>query len=252
MTTPTIDLMHRHGSVRKYKPDPVPAELIDQIVAAGQRASTSSNLQAYSVVATTDPEKKARLQEISGGQSHVGEAPVFLLWCGDFNRLQQVCRYQGYQVEADYLENFLVSAIDTAIASQNAALAAESLGLGCCYIGAIRNRPREVVEIFQLPELVYPLFGMTLGWPVEPPLIRPRLPLKAVLHWETYQVNDLSLLQEYDRAMIDTGIYKGRQIDRADQDPVLYGWMEHTARRVSKPSRSDLRDTIVESGFRMR
>lgn len=249
MTTPTIELMHQHGSVRNYKPDPVPEELIQQIIVAGQRASTSSNLQTYSVVATTDPEKREILKEITGGQRHVGEAPVFLLWCADFNRLKQVCDLQGYQVEAGYLENFMVASIDAAIASQNAGLAAESLGLGFCYIGALRNKPRQVKDLFQLPELVYPLFGMTVGWPLASPMIRPRLPLRAVLHWDSYQENGPAVLSEYDQEMIDTGIYQGRQVERQDQDPAQYGWMEHSARRVRKPSRPHLRETVIESGF---
>jgi len=210
MTTPTIELMSQHGSVRHYKPDPVPESMIEGIVAAGQRASTSSNLQTYSVVATTDSAKKEQLMEISGGQRHIIQAPVFLLWCADFSRLKRVCLHQGYELNADYLENFLIAAVDAAIASQNAGLAAESLGLGL---------PRRVISLFDLPELVFPVFGMTLGWPVKAPLIRPRLPLKAVLHWDTYQQDDLPLLEEYDQAMIETGIYGGRQVDQPDQDP---------------------------------
>jgi len=252
MTTPTIEQIYQHGSVRNYKTDPLPRALVDEIVAAGQRASTSSNLQTYSVVATTDPDKKQELMEITGGQRHVGQAPVVLIWCADFHRLKQVCQYQGYQIEAGYFENFLVAAIDAALASQNTALAAESLGLGICYLGALRNDPQTVKDLFQLPQLVYPLFGMTVGWPVESPLIRPRLSLDAVLQWEEYQETSQTLLQSYDQAMIDTGIYRGRQVDRQDQDPALYGWMEHSARRVSKPRRPDLRTSVEESGFALK
>lgn len=252
MTTPTIELMGQHGSVRKYKPDPVPKTMIEEIVAAGQRASTSSNLQTYSVVATTDLKKRKKIQEITGGQAHISQAPWFLLWCADFSRLKRVCQHQGYEVDANNLENFLVAAVDAAIASQNAGLAAESLGLGFCYIGAIRNQPRTIISLFELPELVYPVVGMTVGWPVEAPLIRPRLPLPAVLHWESYQEDDRSLLEEYDQAMIATGIYAGRQVDRQDQDPAEYGWMEHSARRVSKPSRPQLKETIQEVGFSLK
>ena len=252
MTTPTIELMSQHGSVRHYKPDPVPESMIEGIVAAGQRASTSSNLQTYSVVATTDSAKKEQLMEISGGQRHIIQAPVFLLWCADFSRLKRVCLHQGYELNADYLENFLIAAEDAAIASQNAGLAAETIGLGFCYLGAIRNQPRRVISLFDLPELVFPVFGMTLGWPVKAPLIRPRLPLKAVLHWDTYQQDDLPLLEEYDQAMIETGIYRGRQVDQPDQDPAIYGWMEHSARRVRKPSRPQLREAVMEAGFSLR
>lgn len=252
MTTPTIDLIHQHGSVRNYKSDPVPEGWIEQIVTAGQRASSSSNLQTYSAIVTTNPDKKARIRDICSGQSHIFQAPVFLLWCADFSRLKRVCDHQGYALDAGYIENFMVGIVDAAITMQNAALAAESLGLGFCYIGAIRNDPEGIKEIFQLPDLVYPVCGMTLGWAEEKPIIRPRLPLEAVLHQETYQENDLEYLLEYDRAMVSTGIYNGRQVDREDQEPEDYGWMEHSARRTSKPSRPHLRQTIIHSGFHIK
>ena len=252
MSSPTIDLMHQHGSVRSYRPDPVSRDVVKEIVAAGQRASTSSNLQTYSVIVTTDLNKKKKIQDICNGQKHISEAPVFLLWCADFSRLKRVCQHQGYEIEAGYVENFMVGTVDAAIASQNSALAAESLGLGFCYIGALRNDPRLVREIFDLPELVYPVVGMTIGWPLNPPLLRPRLPLEAVLHWESYRQDDLIQLKNYDQQMIETGIYGGRQVETEDQDPDLYGWMEHSARRSSKPSRPHLRETILESGFKLK
>jgi len=252
MTTPTIELIYQHGSVRNYKPDLVPDEWIEQIVAAAQRTSTSSNLQTYSVVVSTDPEKKAKVQEISGGQSHISQAPVFLLWCADFSRLKRICDHQGYDIEAGYIENFMVGTVDAAITMQSAALAAESLGLGFCFIGALRNDPDGIRDIFQLPELVFPVCGMTLGWAVEQPIIRPRLPLKAVLHRELYQEDDLDQLLEYDQAMIETGIYSGRQVAGEDREPADYGWMEHSARRVSKPSRPQLKQSIIKSGYQIK
>ena len=251
MNTPTIELMHKHGSVREYKPDPIPDGWIEIIVGAGQRASTSSNLQSYSVIFTNDPKKKKRIQEISGDQKHISQAPGFLLWCADFSRLERVCDLRGYKIEAGYIENFMVATVDAAIAMQNSALAAESLGLGICYIGALRNDPNGVRDLFQLPELVYPVAGMTLGWPKKSPLIRPRLPLGAILHWETYRSDDRTFLEQYDKEMIETGIYQGRQGD-SKLDLSDYGWMEHSARRSSKPSRPHLRETIIKSGFTMK
>jgi len=249
MTTPTIELIQQHGSVRNYKPDPVPESIIEQIVAAGQRASTSSNLQTYSVIVTSDLKKKQRIQEICADQKHISQAPVFLLWCADFSRLQRVCDHQGYSIEASHIENFIVASVDAALAMQNAALAAESLGLGFCYIGALRNDPDTIIDIFGLPELVFPIAGMTLGWAEKPPQIRPRLPLNAVLHWELYDQDDTKYLEEYDQVMINTGIYQGRQVDQQDQDLAQYGWLEHSARRSSKPSRPHLRKSILQSGF---
>ena len=209
MSTTTIELIHRHGSVRHYKPDPVPTEMVETLVAAAQRSSTSSNLQMMSVVAVTDAEKRKRLAELCGNQSHIAEAPVFMAWCADLNRLDRVCELRGYKQVAEYVENFLLATVDTAIASQTAALAAESLGLGICYIGSIRNNPRAVIELLALPRLVFPVTGMTVGWPAAAPRLRPRLATKAVLHWETYNRDQDQALRDYDRAMIETGILRG-------------------------------------------
>lgn len=249
MTTDTINLIHQHGSVREYKSDPVARELILEIVQAGQRASTSSNLQTYSVIVTEDPAKRKELRTLCGGQEHITQAPVFLAWCADFSRLDRACKHQGYTLEAGYVENFLVAAVDSALAMQNAGLAAESLGLGFCYIGAIRNHPRKVINLFDLPEYVFPVAGMTLGWPKKTPRIRPRLPVGAVLHWDEYDSDDLEYLKKYDREMIETGIYRGRQKPGSEEEEKVYGWMEHSARRVYSPSRSHLRQEIERAGF---
>lgn len=254
MRTSTIELIHRHGSVRDYKPDPVSIETIETIVAAGQRASTSSNLQMYSVVVVTDERKRNRLMHLCGNQEHIAQAPVYMAWCADLSRLERVCDHQGYNNESGYMENLILAVVDATLAMQNAALAAESLGLGFCYIGGIRNHPGEVIELLALPPLVFPVCGMTLGWPVQPPRIRPRLPLEAVLHWETYNENDQAHLRAYDRAMIETGIYKNRQVEsgKGEQPHDQYGWMEHSARRASKIHRPGLREALLRAGFEMK
>lgn len=252
MTTETIKQIEQHGSVRDYRSDPVARELILEIIQAGQRASTSSNLQTYSVVVIEDPAKRKELRTLCGNQEHITQAPVFLAWCADFSRLDRACKHQGYTLEAGYLENFLVAAVDSALAMQNAGLAAESLGLGFCYIGAIRNHPRGVIKLLDLPEYVFPVAGMTLGWPKKKPWIRPRLPVEAVLHWEQYDREDLEYLKEYDQEMIETGIYQGRQVAGPEEEEKVYGWMEHSARRVSSPQRPHLRKEIEKAGFSLK
>jgi FMN reductase (NADPH) len=252
MSTPTIEQIYRHFSVRAYEPDPVPASLVETIVAAGQRSSTSSNLQAFSVVAVTEAPTRARLAELCGNQKHITQAPVFLAWCADLSRLQRVCQLRGYESVTDHVEVFLVAAVDAAIAMQTAALAAESLGLGICYIGAIRNQPELVIELLRLPPLVFPIAGMTLGWPAVEPFLRPRLALSAVLHWERYDVtSEEETLRAYDRAMIETGIYRGRQVPVPGIEGEIedYGWLEHSARRVSRPLRIGLREVLQKQGF---
>ena len=251
MTSPTIELMHRHGSVRKFKADPVPAELIETCVGAAQRASTSSNLQLVSVVAVTDTDTRARLSEICG-QEHVAQAPVVLVWCADLRRLDRACALRGYTQVTEYVENFLVCAVDVGIAAQNGAVAAESLGLGMCYLGSIRNNAPGVIDLLKLPRLVFPVVGMVVGWPAAPPIVRPRLPTAAILHWEGYDPAPReAALSEYDRTMIATGIYQGRQVPVPGKAGEMedYGWLEHSARRVSQALRTDLRLALKRQGF---
>ncbi|SVD79285.1 uncharacterized protein METZ01_LOCUS432139, partial [marine metagenome] len=138
MTNSTIEQLYRHSSIRRYKPDPLSLEQIKTIIAAAQRSSTSSNLQLYSAVVVTDAEKRNRLSILCGDQDHIRQAPVFIAWCADLSRLERVCDDRGYEIESSYVENLLVSAVDAAVAMQNAAIAAESIGLGMCYIGGIR------------------------------------------------------------------------------------------------------------------
>ena len=260
MTTPTIEQIYRHASVRAFTPDPVPAELVETVVAAAQRSSTSSNLQMWTAVAVTAAAARARLAELTG-HKHAGRAPVVLVWCADLRRLDRVCALRGYRQVTEYVENLLLAALDAVIAAQTAALAAESLGLGICYLGSIRNQPRKVIDLLELPLLVFPIVGMTLGWPEARPPIRPRLPLRAVLHWERYgaAAGD-EALHEYDRAMIDTGIYAGRQVPLPGAEGVAhepldvhdYGWLEHSARRASQPWRTELRAALREQGFELK
>jgi FMN reductase (NADPH) len=250
-TTPTIELLSRHGSVRKHKPDPVAPELIEAMVQAAQRASTSSNLQMVSVVAVTDPERRAALAKICG-QEHVGHAPVVLVWCADLRRLDRACELRGYTQVASHVENLLMTVLDVGIAAQNAAVAAESLGLGICYLGSVRNDAQAVIDLLGLPALVFPVVGMTVGWPAAPPLARPRLPASAVLYWERYDPAPRDeALRAYDRAMVDTGIYEGRQVPVPGKPGQVedYGWLEHCARRVSQPARTDLRAVLARQGF---
>ena len=249
---PVIEQIYDHVSVRNYKPDPLSDDLIEEIVAAGQRASTSSNLQMYSVIVTKEKDKRARLQELCSHQAHISQAPLFLTWCADISRLERVSQGRGCQHVSEYMENFLVAAIDAALAMQNAALAAESIGLGICYIGGIRNHPLEVVELLGLPKLVFPISGMTLGWPAGEMMPRPRLPLEAILHWERYDTTqEEQALEAYDQSMIASGIYDGRQVAVSGREGEMedYGWQEHCARRASKPYRVHLRNELEDQGF---
>ena len=142
---PVIESLLGHRSVRAFLPDPVAESALALMVAAAQSAATSSNLQAWSVIAVQDAERKARLATLVGGQAHVRECPLLLVWIADLSRLDRVGVLTGVPARAnDYLEMFLVATVDAALAAQNAVVAAESLGLGTVYIGAMRNHPEAV------------------------------------------------------------------------------------------------------------
>src|SRR5690606_6037854 len=159
--TPVLDTLLAHRSVRAFSDQPVDDETVHTLVAAGQSASTSSNLQVWSVVAIRDPERKARLSQLAKGQAHVANCPVLLLWLADLSRLETLGAQQNMPVEGtDFLEFFLMGSVDAALAAQNAAIAAESLGLGLTFIGGMRDHPAEVAAELGLPPKVFAVFGM--------------------------------------------------------------------------------------------
>lgn len=238
----TIDLLMRHRSIRRFKSTPIAEEVLHTIVQAAQRASTSSNVQAYSVIAVTDSQLKQQLAEISGNQQNVLECPLFLVWCADLYRNQVAVEAEGIQMVAGTTENFIVATVDAALAAQNAAVAAESLGLGIVYVGGIRNNIREVTRLLGLPKLVYPVFGMCVGYPDQDPDLRPRLPLEAVLHREKYNVDAAPAIQKYDEVMRE--YYLERTGGKRDTT-----WSKEMAAKYSRRVRLEMREYLQDQGF---
>jgi len=186
----TLDLLLAHRSVRRYQNVPLPDGALEAAIAAAQSASSSSNLQLWSVIAVEDAARKARLAGFAGNQVHVARAPLLLVWIADLARLRGLSAREGEPGEGlDYFEAFLLATVDAALAAQNAVTAFESLGLGCCYIGGLRNRPADVAAELKLPREAFALFGMTVGVPdpARPAPVKPRLPQDAVLFREQYE-----------------------------------------------------------------
>lgn len=255
-----LKFLNSHASVRRFVDRPVTDEQIDRIMETAQRAPTSSNLQAYSIIVVRDAEKKEKLSVLCGNQPHVKDCPVLLAFCPDLLRVRKVCTESGYRFREEYFEYLVLAMVDAALAGQNALLAAEAQGLGACMIGGMRNRPHEVAELLNLPQRVFVLFGMTIGFPAQPAKIKPRLPGSVVRHNEKYETDNLDEgLAEYDRTMREIGIYRGRRIQLEEVGPDLqekvtdedYGWLEHTARRLANPAsaRPDLRPFLESKKF---
>lgn len=182
-----VQLAHR--SVRRFSPREVTDDELTAIVAAAQSAPTSSNLQAWSVVAVRDPDRKARLAALAAGQAFIAQAPLFLVWIADLGRARRLGERAGVEVAAaDYLETTVIGFVDTALAAQNAVVAARSLGLGSVFVGAVRNHPEHVAAELGLPPHAVAAFGLAVGTPdpTERAGVKPRLPQAAVLHRERY------------------------------------------------------------------
>ena len=191
-----IETLLQHRSVRKFLPDALAKGTVETMVAAAQSASNSSNLNQWSVVAVTNPKLKAEFAQVSRKGSKVGmgnpfieEAPVLLLWVADMHRNNELTKQEnkGNQVLA-YTDAVLMASIDTALAAQNAAVAAEGMGLGVVFLGIMRNNSQEIADLLGLPDYAYVVFGMAVGKP-DPERrsdIRPRLSQKAVLHYNRY------------------------------------------------------------------
>ena len=197
-----INLIHNHRSIRKYDSKDISEEDLNTAIEAGQKASTSHNVQAYSVIQITDQKKREAIVKISGNQEKVLDSGAFLIFCGDTRRHKLLCEKFSIEYSAKF-EAFLVSIIDTALMSQNVTLALESMGYGICYIGGIRNQLKELQELLSLPQGVLPLFGMCAGMPNEDPWLRPRLPKEAIFFKNKYPEDQeiLKMIDDYDKKM---------------------------------------------------
>lgn len=246
-----LSLLLSHRSVRGYRPDALPVGTLETLIAAAQSAATSSNLQTWSVVAVTDPEKKAALAKVAANQKHIEQCPLFLVWVADISRNQRLGVEEGVTLEVmPYQETFLVAAIDAALAAQNATVAAESLGLSCVYIGALRNNPSEVVRIVGLPKGAFGVFGMCVGYASAAGAteVKPRLPQAVVVHHETYGCEDeRAYRRAYDALLGSFSTRQGMAVDT---------WTKRVINRMGTIAALSGRDKLVATlnamGFDLR
>ncbi len=230
------------ASVRRYQKREVPREIIEGLALAGQQAPFTG--QMYSFIVTTDQTKRKRLAELLGAL--VLQAPVFMLICVDFRKLEKFIAYRGRQNQATDIGLLFLGIQDASYAGQNIVLAAEEAGLGSCFLGAAPFVADELAALFNLPERVYPLVGLVLGYPAERPSPRPRIPAKTCLFWDSYHdlteaevaeamsVMDAGLIREGYYAKLKARIPPATEESAGAADPVgydKYGWSEHVSRK---------------------
>lgn len=240
---PTIELLKSHRSIRKFTDQPVDQATVDTLVQAGQAAATSSFIQACTVIQVSPGERRNKLAEMAGNQAYVAEAPVFLVFCADMKRHQLACGMHDAEMKSGFTEQFLTASLDCGLFAQNVIVAAESLGLGGVYIGGLRNNIEAVADLLELPELVYPVFGMCLGHPDQNPEIKPRLPLDVVLKQDRYDDSaDAERIAEYDKDVKE--YYRTRTGGTKDMT-----WSEQISGMLIKEARPHMLPFLNGKGF---
>lgn len=230
----------RHRSVRRFSGRAVDENLVSALIAAGQSASTSSSLQLWSVVTVQDPATREEIAGLCDNYRHIRDCQWFFCFIVDHYRLHEAAKKVGEGAEGlPYAEFFTMAVVDAALASERMATAAEFLGLGICYIGALRNNAPEIKRILNLPDRTFGVYGLCLGWPEEPNSadIKPRLPQEVIWHREKY--NHSVDVEQYDEQMsrfyekermkgeVTWSMRSGRRVDELHMTgrEILLGWL---------------------------
>lgn len=241
-----IKFLKSHKSVRKFRQQPVEEEKVKLIIEAAQSASTSSFVQAYTIIRIENKEKRTMIAKLGGNQSYIEECPLFLIFCADLNRHKIACEMQGKNMVEGYTEPFIIATVDAALAAQNAMIAAESMGLGGVYIGGIRNNPEKISKLLEIPTNVYPVFGMCLGYPAEDNDIKQRLPMDIIFKKDKYDTEeDMNRLKEYDEDIKKYYLERTKGM-RADT------WTGMMAEKFSTVQRSHMKEFLEKQGFLMK
>ncbi len=243
---PTIDLLKSHRSIRQFTDQPIADDLFEQLIFAGQAAASSSFLQGVTVIRISDTAKRDKLAELAGNQAYVRSAAEFLVFCADLNRSAQCCHWHGKVANTGFTEQFIIATVDAALMAQNVCVAAESAGLGICYIGALRNHPDEVAKLLNLPENAYAVFGLCVGWPAQSPEVKPRLPLEILVHENSYKLElEPEVLEDYD------AIIKRYYESRTD-NPKSITWSEQMSGLLSREARPHMLKFLRDRGLALK
>lgn len=242
----------RHRSLRKYCADPVPPELLRLLFACGLSAPSKSDLQQADVVHVADRARVKAIVDLIPDMPWINDAPVFLVFCGNNRRIRRIGEWRGKPFANDHLDHFMNAAVDAGLVMMNFIRAAEAVGLGTCPISAVRNHPREVSELLGLPDWVFPVAGLTAGYPAEAGRISARLPLEVTVHVDRYDERDLRRrIDDYDRRRRELQPYRRQRHSDRYKDVENYGWSEDKARQYGVPERADFGAFIRAKGFKL-
>ena len=248
----TIANFLRRRVCRKFLEKDVDEDLLNLLIACAQSAPTKSNLQQYSIVVIREKPTKKEIANLIPSMPWIAEAPVFLSFLGDMRRIRRLANMRNHKYANNNADTFLNAAVDAALAMQMFINAAESVGLGCCPISYVRNRIKDYAKILNLPDGVFPVAGLPVGWPAEDGHISMRLPQKIIVHRERYNdenlEEDVSLYDDRSHRRFPLSPDKQRHTDK-------YGvlekctWSENVTRQLSFPERANFAHWLKSKGI---
>ncbi len=242
-----------HRSIRRYKPDPVAPELLRLLGACALSAPTKSDLQQADIIHVADAGKRQRIVAAIPDMAWILDAPVFLVFCGNNRRIRHIGAWRGKPFANEHLDHFMNAAVDAGIVMMNFIRAAEAAGLGTCPISAVRNAVDTVSRELELPEGVFPLAGLCVGYPATPGYISPRLPLEVTVHTDRYDETRLrELVDAYDQRRHAHHPYGKQRRTAQFGEADFYGWSEDKARQYAEPERADFGAYIRRQGFSLK
>ncbi|MEM7251672.1 MAG: nitroreductase family protein [Pseudomonadota bacterium] len=252
--TGTVAEILNRRTHRRYRDQPVDDDLLNVLLACGLSASAKSDLQQASVVVVRDGAKRKAIADLIPSMPWIANAPVFLVFCGDNLRIRTASKMRDKPFPNDTVDMFMNCAIDAGLVMQTFILAAESEGLGCCPISEIRTHIDTVSALLKLPDYVFPISGLCVGYPAREGFSSMRLPLSLTLHVDEYDATNLEQqLDDYDRrrdARHSTPADSYREVERFGH-PNFYGWSEDKTRQYSVPHRHGFLRYLRDRGFAM-
>jgi len=241
-----------HRSHRKFADRAVAADLLRLICACALSAPSKSDLQQADIIEVRDTGKRKTIADLIPDMPWVRAAPVFLVFCANSRRIRQVGELRGKPFANDHLDAFMNAAVDAGIVLEAFIIAAAAAGLGCCPISAVRNHAKTVSDLLRLPDWVFPVAGLCVGYPAEEGRITPRLPLEVTVHVDCFDESGLAAkIDGYDRRRAAKQQYAKQRSPERYGTAAFYGWSEDKARQYSHPERADFGAFIRGKRFKL-
>ncbi|MBI3968525.1 MAG: nitroreductase family protein, partial [Chloroflexi bacterium] len=229
-----------HRSHRDFADRSVAPELLRLVCACALSAPSKSDLQQADVVHVADPAKQRAIGDLIPSMPWIRTAPVLLIFCGNNRRIRQIADLRGKPFANDHLDAFFNASVDAGIVLGTFVRAAAIVGLGCCPISNVRNHAAKISDLLELPDWVFPVAGLAMGYPSTAGQISPRLPLRLTFHRDRFDESELEAqIDAYDQRRHELQPYQEQRLKGKYGLAELYGWSEDKARQYSRPERAD-------------